>query len=75
MKKLCLLFALAFILCAFATPVLAAQNEPPLHIAGSTYYDSVSKTFLYYVNATASQTVRSNVADGMITEHWDSVQK
>ena len=68
MKKLCLLFVVLLIMCTLATPVFAAQGEAPLHIAGNTYYDSVEKSFLYYANATASQAVRSNVADGMITE-------
>ena len=74
MKKLCLLFAVLVFMCAVAMPVFAAQADMPLHIAGSTYYDSVEKTFLYYVNATASQAVRSNVADGMITEKAVSVK-
>jgi hypothetical protein len=52
---------------AVAAPAFAAQADAPLHIAGSTFYDSVEKTFLYYVNATAAQAVRSNAADGMIT--------
>ena len=68
MKKLCLLSIVLLIMCTLATPVFAAQGEAPLHIAGNTYYDSVEKSFLYYANATASQAVRSNVADGMITE-------
>ena len=74
MKKLCLLFAVLVFVCAVAMPVFAAQADMPLHIAGSTYYDSVEKTFLYYVNATASQAVRSNIADGMITEQAVSVR-
>lgn len=68
MKKLCLLFAVLVFMCVAAVPALAAQTEMPLHISGNTYYDSAEKNFLYYVNATASQAVRSNVADGMITE-------
>lgn len=55
-------------------PAFAAQADMPLHIAGNTYYDSAEKSFLYYVNATASQAVRSNVADGMITEQVVSVK-
>ena len=74
MRKLCLLFAVLALICALAMPVFAAQNDRPLHIAGNTYYDSIEKTFLYYVNATASQAVRSNVADGMITEQAVSVK-
>jgi hypothetical protein len=74
MKKLCLLFALLALLCALAMPVSAAQADLPLHIAGNTYYDSVEKAFLYYANATASMAVRSNVADGMITEQAVSVK-
>ena len=68
MKKLCLLFAVLVFMCAVAMPVFAAQADVPLHIAGDTYYDSIENSFLYYVNATASQAVRSSVADGMITE-------
>lgn len=68
MKKLCLLLALLLLMWAVAVPVFAAQGEMPLHIFGNTYYDSAQNTFLYFVNANASQAVRSNVADGMITE-------
>ena len=68
MKKLCLLLAVFLFVCIAITPVMAASAEPPLYIGGNTYYDSVEKTFLYYVNATATQAVRSNAADGMITE-------
>ena len=74
MKKLCLLFALLVLMCAVAMPALAAQTDMPLHIAGNTYYDSVETAFLYYVNANASQAVRSNAADGMITEQAVSVK-
>ena len=74
MKKLCLLFAVLVFMCAVAMPVFAAQADMPLHIAGNTYYDSKENSFLYYVNATASQAVRSNVADGMITEQAVSVK-
>ena len=74
MRKLCLLFAVLVLLCAVAMPASAAQADMPLHIAGNTYYDSVEKAFLYYVNATASQVVRSNMADGMITEQAVTVK-
>ena len=74
MKKLCLLFAVLVFMRAVAVPAMAAQADMPLHIAGNTYYDSAEKAFLYYVNATASQAVRSNVADGMITEQAVSVK-
>lgn len=74
MKKLCLLFAVLILMCAVAMPVLAEQGDTPLHIAGNTYYDSLEKSFLYYANATASHAVRSNVADGMITEQAVSVK-
>lgn len=60
--------AVFLFVCIAITPVMAASAEPPLYIGGNTYYDSVEKTFLYYVNATAAQAVRSNAADGMITE-------
>ena len=73
MKKLSLLFALFLAMCALIVPVSAVNDEMPLHIGGSTYYDAKEKAFLYYVNATASQAVRSNVADGMITEQPVSV--
>jgi hypothetical protein len=75
MKKRCLLFIVVLVLlCSVAAPVWAAQADMPLHISGSTYYDSVEKTFLYYANKTVSQAVRSNVADGMITEQAVTVQ-
>jgi hypothetical protein len=74
MKKLCLLLAMFVLMCAVAMPSLAAQADLPIHIAGNTYYDSAEKSFLYYVNATASQAVRSSVADGMITEQAVSVK-
>lgn len=74
MKKLCLLFAVLVFMCAAVMPVFATQADLPLHIVGNTYYDSIEKSFLYYVNATASQTVRSNIADGMITEQAVSVK-
>ena len=74
MKKLCLLFAVLVFVCAVAMPAFAAQADMPVHIAGNTYYDSIEKAFLDYVNATASQAVRSNVADGMITEQAVSVK-
>ena len=60
--------------CVVTTPALAAQSDLPVHIAGNTYYDTTQKTFLYYVNETASQVVRSNVADGMITEQAVSIK-
>ena len=74
MKKLCLLFAMLVFACVVTTPALAAQSDLPVHIAGNTYYDTTQKTFLYYVNETASQVVRSNVADGMITEQAVSIK-
>ena len=74
MKKLCLLFAVLVFMCAVAMPVFATQADMPLHIAGNTYYDSAEKAFLYYVNTTASQAVRCNIADGMITEQAVSVK-
>ena len=74
MKKLFSLFTVLVFVCAVSVPALAAQSDIPLHIAGNTYYDTVEKSFLYYVNATASQAVRSNVADGMITEQAVSVK-
>ena len=74
MKKLCLLFTVLVFVCALAMPVFAAQADMPLYIAGNTYYDSTEKSFLYYVNATASQAVRCSIADGMITEQAVSVR-
>ena len=74
MKKLCLLFAVLVLMCTAVTPALAAQSAAPMHIAGNTYYDPAENTFLYYVNANAAQAVRSNVADGMITEQAVSVK-
>ena len=74
MKKLCLLFAVLILMCAVAMPVLAAQEGTPVHISGSTYYDSAEKAFLYYVNANTAQAVRSSVADGMITEQTVTVK-
>ena len=74
MRKLCLLFAVLVFMCAMSMPVFAEQADMPLHIAGNTYYDSIEKAFVYYVNATASQAVRSNIADGMITEQVVSVK-
>ena len=67
MKKLCLLLAGLTLICALTLPVFAAQSNEPVHIAGNTYYDPVENAFLYYVNS--SQMIRSNVADGMITEN------
>ena len=74
MRKLCLLLAVLAIMCAVAVPAMAAQADMPLHIAGNTYYDSAEKAFFYYANATASQAVRSNMADGMITEQAVTVK-
>ena len=68
MKKLSLLFALLLIMSTLAAPALAVQADMPPHISGNTYYDSLEKAFLYYINTSASQCVWSNVADGMITE-------
>ena len=73
MKKLFSLFTVLVFVCAVSVPALAAQIDIPLHIAGNTYYDTVEKSFLYYVNASASQAVRSNIADGMITEQTVSI--
>ena len=73
MKKLFSLFTVLVFVCAVSVPALAAQIDLPLHIADNTYYDTVEKSFLYYVNASASQVVRSNVADGMITEQRVSI--
>ena len=66
--------ALLVLLVATAAPAMAARENLPVHISGNTYYDPVEKAFLYYVDASASQTVRSNAADGMITEQAVSVQ-
>ena len=74
MKKLCFVLAVMVFVCTAAVPALAAQDGLPLHIAGSTYYDSVEKNFLYFVNGSASQAVRSSVADGMITGQPVSVK-
>lgn len=74
MRKLCLLFLIIALLWAGAVPVAATQANLPVHIAGSTYYDSAENAFLYYVSTAASQAVRSNVADGMITEQAVSVK-
>ena len=74
MRKRCLLLVVLVLLWAMAVPALAAQADKPVHIAGNTYYDPVEKTFLYYVNANASQAVRSSVADGMITEQAVSLK-
>lgn len=74
MRKLCLLFAVCVFMCAVAVPVWAGEADKPLHIAGNTYYDSTEKAFLYYVNENTSQAIRSNVADGMITEQAVSVK-
>ena len=74
MKKLCLLL-LALMFCYMvAIPAAAAQSQTPVHIYGNTYYDATEKAFLYYVNATAAQAVRSNVADGMITDQTVTVK-
>ena len=73
MKKLCLLFAALVLLCSIAVPVMAAQGSAPVYIAGSTYYDPAERAFLYYVNGNATQAVRSNVADGMITQEPVSI--
>ena len=74
MKKLCLLL-LALMFCYMvAIPAAAAQSQTPVHIYGNTYYDATEKAFLYYVNATAAQAVRSNVTDGMITDQTVTVK-
>lgn len=74
MKKLCLLFAVLILLCALATPARAVQAETPMHIAGSTYYDTIERAFLYYVDSTFTKAIRSNVADGMITQQAVSIK-
>ena len=74
MKKLCLLLATVVFVYAFAMPAFAAQNDMPIHISGNTYYDPAQKAFLYYANVNALQVIRSNVADGMITENAVSVK-
>ena len=74
MKKLSILFVVLVLMFAMAAPVMAVQTDAPMYISGSTYYDSVEKAFLYYVNANASQTVRCSVADGMITEQTVSIK-
>ena len=74
MKKLCLLL-LALMLCYLvAIPAVAAQSQAPVHISGATYYDSDEKAFLYFVDTAASKAVRSNVADGMITDQTVTVK-
>ena len=74
MKKLCVLFALLILMCAVATPTLAAQSEMPVHIAGNTYFDSAANAFLYYADDTYMKAIRSNVADGMITQQAVAIQ-
>ena len=67
-RGLCLLCAALIILCSVAVPAMAVQMDGTVHVSGNTYYDSREKMFLYYVNTTSSQAVRSNAADGMITD-------
>ena len=67
-KRLCLLFAALVLICVAAVPVAAAKDNATVHIAGNTYYDPVEKAFLYYADSASMQAIRSNVADGMITE-------
>ena len=74
MKKLCFVLAVLVFVCTAAVPALAAQTGMPVNIAGSTYYDPLEKAFLYFVDAAASQAVRSSVADGMITGQSVSVK-
>lgn len=74
MKKLCLLFAALFLMCAAAPTALAVKANEPVHIANHTYYDAAEKAFLYYVDDTTMQAIRCNVADGMITDQAVSIQ-
>ena len=71
MKKRFLLLALLVLAYVLAVPAAAAQNQTPIHIGGNTYYDTAAGNFVYYVN---SRSVRSNVADGMITEQTVTVK-
>ena len=73
MKKLCLLLTILAVISSSAVPVLAMQGNMPVHIAGNTYYDYADKAFLYYADADVSHVVRSNVADGMITDQSVSI--
>ena len=66
MKKLCIVLMAVLLVSALILPVFAAQGDAPLHITGNTYYDTAENAFLYYVNS--AKVIRSNVADGMITE-------
>ena len=72
MKKLCLLLTVLILLCAMATPVLAA--DAPVYIAGNTYYDAAEKVFLYYTGSNTTNAIRSNAADGMITAQEVTLQ-
>lgn len=74
MKKLCLLLTILIVMCSAVVPASAMQGKMPIHIAGKTYYDDVGKAFLYYADANADRAVRSNVADGMITEQAVSIK-
>ena len=71
MKKRYLLIALLVLTYLLAIPAMAATNNGPVNVAGNTYYDTSAGQFLYYVN---SRAVRSNVADGMITEQAVTVK-
>ena len=66
-KKLRILFLALLVIWALSVPALAAELGGPVYVAGSTYYDSANKAFLYYVDGSSGQTIYSSVADGMIT--------
>lgn len=74
MRKLCLLLAVLVVMAIAAVPAQAIQMDTPIYISGNTYYDPTERAFMYFVNANASQAVRSNVADGMITEQNVTIQ-
>ena len=66
-KKLRILFLALLVIWSLSVPALAAELGGPVYVAGSTYYDSANKAFLYYVDGSSGQTIYSSVADGMIT--------
>lgn len=73
-KKLRILFLALLVIWSLSVPALATETAGTVYIAGSTYYDSANKAFLYYVDDSPGQAIYSSVADGMITAQAVSVK-
>lgn len=64
-RRVCLILAMLLLSFSLAVPVFAAEDV--VSIGGGVYYDMDNGRFLYYLDPAGNVVIRSNVADGMVT--------